>query len=89
MRSVAALHAASQSAQYWAWAGQLNSAMHVAALSDKEAVLFLERIATLERGRSPATPRNPEWESAFLDLIYTICSMQDSPRVCTPISLLT
>ena len=59
----------------------LKAGLGAASLTDKEAVLFLERIATLERGRGTAAPRSPEWETAFLDLIYTICSMQDSPRV--------
>ena len=31
-----------------------------------------------------AAPRSPEWETAFLDLIHTICSMQDSPGVRLP-----
>ena len=52
-----------------------------AALSDKEAVLFLERIAALDRNRAPDAARAAEWEAAFLGLVYTICSTTDSPRV--------
>lgn len=44
------------------------------ALTDKEAVLFLTRLAALDNAMSAVGPSREQWQTTFLDLLYTMCT---------------
>lgn len=51
-------------------------------LTEREAVLFLERFAQLQRNSVAEAPCGALWESELLDLIHTICSSPQLTQVC-------
>ena len=46
-----------------------------APISEKEAALFLERLAALERGGATEGPIKALWEEIFLELVYHIATL--------------
>ncbi len=58
-----------------------------AALTDKEAVLFLTRLAALDNAMSAMGPSREQWQATFLDLLYTMCTKVIPPHVSLPLVL--
>ena len=50
-------------------------------LTDKESVLFLTRLAALNNALSAAGTQREQWQSTFLDLLYTMCTQTVPPHV--------
>ena len=58
--------------------------IHLAvALTDKEAVLFLTRLAALANAMTAVGPVREQWQATFLDLLYTMCTRVVPPHVST------
>ena len=55
--------------------------MHAVALTDKEAVLFLTRLAALANAMSAVGAAREQWHRTFLDLLYTMCTRVVPPHV--------
>ena len=53
----------------------------VSALSEKEAVVFMQRLAHLENNGVITGPIRQRWQSTFLDLLYTMCTTVQAPFV--------
>lgn len=53
-------------------------------LTEREAILFLERFAQLQRNTVPDLPCADVWEAELLEVIHTICSSTSLPQVCPP-----
>lgn len=51
------------------------------ALTDKEAVLFLTRLAALDNVMLAVGPSREQWQKTFLDLLYTMCTKVVPPHV--------
>ncbi|KAK9813301.1 hypothetical protein WJX72_012102 [[Myrmecia] bisecta] len=51
----------------------------VATLTEKEAVLFLQRLAQLERTGATEGPIKEVWEDTFLDMIHTLVTSPTPP----------
>ena len=51
------------------------------ALTDKEAVLFLTRLAALDNVMLAVGPSREQWQKSFLDLLYTMCTKVVPPHV--------
>lgn len=51
------------------------------ALTDKEAVLFLTRLAALDNAMLAVGPSREQWQKSFLDLLYTMCTKVVPPHV--------
>lgn len=51
------------------------------ALTDKEAVLFLTRLAALDNVMLGAGPARELWQKTFVDLLYTMCTKVVPPHV--------
>ena len=52
-----------------------------AMLTEREAILFLERFAQLQRNTVPDVPCASVWESELLDLIHSICATPNLTQV--------
>lgn len=55
--------------------------LHAGMLTEREAILFLERFAQLQRNQASEAPCGAEWEAELLDLIYNICSAPNLSQV--------
>jgi hypothetical protein len=53
------------------------------ALTDKEAVLFLTRLAALDNAMAAVGSAREQWQTTFLDLLYTMCTRVVPPHVCS------
>ena len=53
----------------------------VAALSEKEAVVFMQRLAHLENNGVVTGSIRQRWQSTFLELLYTMCTTVQAPFV--------
>ena len=58
--------------------------MCAVALTDKEAVLFLTRLAALDNAMLAVGPSREQWQKSFLDLLYTMCTRVVPPHVMHP-----
>ena len=64
------------------WHQHLSELLLVAvALTDKEAVLFLTRLAALDNVMLAVGPSREQWQKTFLDLLYTMCTKVVPPHV--------
>ncbi|KAL0020642.1 hypothetical protein WJX79_010395 [Trebouxia sp. C0005] len=50
------------------------------ALTDKEAVLFLTRLAALDNAMAAVGSAREQWQTTFLDLLYTMCTRVVPPH---------
>lgn len=55
------------------------------ALTDKEAVLFLTRLAALDNVMLTVGPAREQWQKTFLDLLYTMCTKVVPPHVSSAV----
>ena len=53
----------------------------MAALSEKEAVVFMQRLAHLENNGVVTGSIRHRWQSTFLELLYTMCTTVQAPFV--------
>jgi len=53
------------------------------ALTHKESILFMQRLAALERNGIADGPIKAQYEQVFLDMLYTMCTTPrpDAPEV--------
>ena len=47
----------------------------------QEAILFLQRLASLARMGWTRGPLQATWESTFLDMVHTLCTSHNLPQV--------
>ena len=50
-------------------------------LTDKEAVLFLTRLAALDNALTSAGTQREQWQNTILQQLYTMCTETISPHV--------
>ena len=50
-------------------------------LTDKEAVVFLTRLAALDNALTTAGTQRELWQNTFLELLYTMCTQVIPPHV--------
>ena len=57
--------------------------MRAVALTHKESILFMQRLAALERNGIADGPIKAQYEQVFLDMLYTMCTTPrpDAPEV--------
>lgn len=48
--------------------------LHAVGLTDKEAVVFLTRLAALDNALTPGGTDREQWQRNFLELLYTMCT---------------
>ncbi len=61
----------------------------LAANIAQEAILFLQRLASLARAGWTRGPLHARWEATFLDLIHTLCTARNLPQARAPASAFT
>lgn len=62
--------------------------LRAVALTDKEAVLFLTRLAALDNAMAAVGSAREQWQTTFLDLLYTMCTRVVPPHVCSALGTL-
>ena len=57
--------------------------LRTVALTHKESILFMQRLAALERNGIADGPIKAQYEQVFLDMLYTMCTTPrpDAPEV--------
>ena len=63
--------------------GMLRSS--AVALTGKEAILFMQRLASIDRNGLTEGPIKGAWEKVFLEMVYTMCTTErpHAPEVFT------